>query len=65
MTKYDLKLARQIKHIYICNVKVCQLDQLGFEGYNIYGSRSIDKKNVKQLLHRFNKETCCHLDLLI
>ncbi|KAB8256767.1 hypothetical protein BDV32DRAFT_152923 [Aspergillus pseudonomiae] len=63
MTK-DLDIAHQVNDAILGSVKLRQLDQLLFEGLEVYGTKSLDQRNVKHLLHRFGKEGCRRMDPL-
>ncbi|KAB8256794.1 hypothetical protein BDV32DRAFT_152947 [Aspergillus pseudonomiae] len=63
MTK-DLDIAHQVDNAILGSVKVRQLDQLLFEGLEVYGTKSLDQRNVRHLLHRFDKEGCRRMDPL-
>ncbi|KAE8148510.1 hypothetical protein BDV25DRAFT_141744 [Aspergillus avenaceus] len=60
----DLDIHCEILNAKLGVVKVHQLDQLKFDDLEVYGTKSLDQKNITNLLHRFSREGCRRLDPL-
>ncbi|KAJ6076657.1 hypothetical protein N7499_008638 [Penicillium canescens] len=64
MATKDLETARKLTAARIGSFRVRELDQLLFEGSDVYGSRAFRQSHIDRLIHRFEHEGCRRLDPL-